>query len=88
MSLRLLLRRKLVRRCRGLSVRRLLAVVAAVNAGGAEEDDRVLNLLAAETRKRFAVLGQQAQNPAVRTVEKWFVLISEWSGLEFWISHK
>ena len=63
-------------------------VVAAVDAGGAEEDDRILNLLAAEARKRFAVLGQQAQNPAVRTVEKWFVLISEWSGFEFLISHK
>src|SRR6266478_9342131 len=62
-------------------------IVAAVDAGGAEEDDRVLNLFAAEARERLAVLGQQAQNPAVRTVEKRFVLISEWSGFEFLISH-
>src|SRR5438445_13053656 len=62
-------------------------IVAAVDAGGAEEDDRILNLLAAKARKRFAVLGLQAQNPAVRTVEEWFVLISEWSGFEFLISH-
>src|SRR5208337_4739454 len=65
----------------------VVGVVVAVDAGGAEEDDRILDLLAAEARERFAVLGQQAQNSAVRTVEKWFVLIREGSGLEFLISH-
>ena len=63
-------------------------VVAAVDAGRAEEDDRVLDLLAAEARERLAVLGQQAQDSAVGTVEKWFVLIREGSGLVFLISHK
>jgi hypothetical protein len=55
----------------------------AVDAGGAEENDRVLDLLAAEARERLAILGQQAQNSAVGTVEKWFVLIRERSGLSF-----
>ena len=63
-------------------------VVVAVNAGGAEEYDRVLDLFAPEARERLAVLGQQAQNSAVRTVEKWLVLISKGSGLEFVIGHK
>jgi hypothetical protein len=59
------------------------SVVVAVDTGGAKEDDRVLDLLAAEARERLAVLGQQAQNSAVRTVEKRFVLIREGSGLEY-----
>ena len=62
-------------------------VVAAVDAGRAEEDDRVLDLLAAKARKRLAVLGQQPQNSPVRTVEKWFVLVREGSGLVFLIRH-
>src|SRR5258708_6978137 len=63
-------------------------IVAAVDAGGAEENDRVLDLFAAEARERLAVFGQQAPNPAVRTVEKRFVLVSKWSALGFLISHK
>src|SRR5258708_35998000 len=43
-------------------------IVAAVDAGGAEENDRVLDLFAAEARERLAVFRQQAQNPAASAV--------------------
>src|SRR5260370_20916584 len=41
-------------------------VVAALDAGGAEENDSVLDLLPAKTRERLRVLGKQGQNSAVR----------------------
>ncbi len=63
-------------------------VVGALDAGGSEENDRVLDLLPAKTRERLDVLGEQAQNSAVRAAEEWFVLVSEGSRLEFLISHK
>ena len=62
----------------------VVGVVAAVDARRAKEDDRVLDLLAPEARQRLDVLRQQAQNSAVRTVEKWFVLIRQGGGLELW----
>jgi len=60
---------------------KIRSILAALNAGGAEEDDRVLNLLASEAREGLAVFGEQAQNSAIRAVEKRFVLIGERRGL-------
>src|SRR6185437_14901165 len=51
--------------------------LAVVKARGAEKDDRVLNLLTAEACKRLAVFGKDAENAAVRAVQKLFVLVRE-----------
>ncbi len=45
-------------------------------AGGAEEYDRVLNALTAETGQRLRVLGQNAQRASLRTVQKCRIFIS------------
>ena len=56
---------------------------ASLKAGRAEEDDRVLDLLAAKTRQRFLVLRQNAQNASVGTAEEGFVLVGQGRGLKF-----
>ena len=67
---------------------KIRGILATLDAGGTEEDDRVLNLLAAEAREGLAVFGEQAQNSAIRAVEKRFVLIGERRGFQYLISHK
>jgi hypothetical protein len=52
-------------------------VIVALDPSRSEEDDRVLNLLAAETRQRLAILGQQPQYSAIWTIQKRFILISQ-----------
>src|ERR1700731_1189447 len=66
----------------------LTGTFMTVNPGRAEENYGVLDLFAAEARKRLAVFGQQTQNSSVRTVKKLLILICEWSWLQFFISHK
>src|ERR1700731_288491 len=66
----------------------LTGTFMTVNPGRAEENYGVLDLFAAEARKRLAVFGQQAQNSSVRTVKKLLILICEWGWLQFFISHK
>src|ERR1017187_5941389 len=73
-------------------LQRGLRLFLAAEAGGAEEDDGVLNALAAEFRQRLLILGQDAQNAAVGTVQELLVLVSqrhplvrmrEWIGFVF-----
>jgi hypothetical protein len=47
-----------------------------------KENDRVLNALAAEPRQRLRVLGDDAHQPAVGTVDKGRVLVGEGSAME------
>jgi hypothetical protein len=61
----------------------LLSGVAALEAGGAEEYDRVLDLFAAEAGERFLIFGEDAENASVGAAEERFVLVSERGGFEF-----
>src|SRR6202007_1393001 len=58
------------------------------NPGRTEEDDRVLDLLAAEARQWFDVLRKNTQNPPVRTLQKLVVVVGEGGGLECFFGHK
>jgi uncharacterized membrane protein YgcG len=46
----------------------LRAASRSLKAGRAEEDDGVLNLLAAKARQRFLIFGENAENASVGTV--------------------
>ncbi len=56
---------------------------ASLKAGGAEEDDGVLNLLAAKAGERFLILSEYAQDASVGTAEEGFVLVGQGRGVEF-----
>ena len=61
-----------------LSVARFFAACfASVETRGAEEDDRVLNLFAAEARQRFLIFRQDSKDASVGAVEERFVLIGD-----------
>jgi hypothetical protein len=60
---------------------------ASVKARGAEEDDGVLNLLAAETGQRLLILRQDSQDAPVWAVEKAVILVGDRRGLKM-VSHK
>src|SRR4029077_2918434 len=62
-------------------------ILLSLKAGGAEEDDRVLNLLTAEARQGLLIFGQDAEDAPVRAVEKGFVLVGNRRGFEM-VSHK
>src|SRR5271166_121759 len=66
---------------------RVRGVLEPLKAGGAEEDNRVLNLLAAEARQGFLIFGQDAEDAAVRAVEERCVLVGYRRGFEL-VSHK
>jgi hypothetical protein len=65
----------------------LTGVLLALKAGGAEEDDGVLNLLAAEARQRFLIFRQDTKDAAVGAAEERFVLVGDRRGFEM-ISHR
>src|SRR5579871_2769361 len=65
-----------------------LGVFAAEEAGRAEKDDGVLDLLAAEASQGLAVFGEDAQDATVGAIEKGFVLVGEGSGFEAIFSHE
>ncbi len=72
------------------AVKVLLGGGGSLEAGGAEKDDRVLDLLAAEAGERFLILGQDAEDASVGTAEKRFVLVSQRRGVELvghWETH-
>ena len=60
--------------------------LASLKPGGAEENDGVLDLFAAEAGQRLLVFRQHAQNAAVGAVEERFVLIGDRRGFEM-VSH-
>ena len=55
----------------------MVGLLAPAKARRAEEDHRVLNLLAAEARQRLHVLGDDADQPPVGAVQKAGVLIGQ-----------
>jgi len=59
----------------------LLGGVATLEAGGAEEDDCILNLFAAKTRERFLILREDTQNASVGTVDEGLILVGEGADL-------
>src|SRR5580704_1670139 len=56
--------------------------IGSLEAGRAEKDDRVLDLLAAKARQGFLIFGQDAENASVGTVEERFVPVGKRSGVE------
>ncbi len=60
----------------------LLGCVASLKAGGAEKDDRILDLFAAKAGERLLIFGQDAENASVGTVEERFVLVGQRRGVE------
>jgi hypothetical protein len=54
----------------------------AMKAGGAEEDDRVLDLLAAKSGQGLGVLGENAQNPPIGAVEEALVFVGQRSRIQ------
>src|SRR5262245_2365764 len=62
--------------------------LAAVHAGGAEEHDRVLNVLQPEPPKRFEVFGEDPDRAPVGALEEVFVVVRKWlMGLALMILH-
>ena len=59
----------------------------SLETGRAEKDDRVLNLLAAKTGKRFLIFGKDAEDASVGTAQKRFVLVSQRCGVEL-VGHR
>ena len=55
----------------------LLGAAEAAEAGGAEEDDGVLNFFAAEAGERLGVLGEDAQGTAIGALEEGVVFVGE-----------
>src|SRR5260370_1390150 len=55
----------------------LLCFIHPAEAGGAEEHDGILNLLAAKPSQRFSILGEDAQNAAIGTIQEIRVEISQ-----------
>ena len=53
----------------------LRGILVALKAGGAEEDNRVLNLLAAKAGQRFLVLGKDAKDAPIRAVQESGILV-------------
>src|SRR5882724_1379880 len=66
----------------------LAGVLQVLEASGAEEDDRILDLLAAEAGERLDVLGENAQNPPVGTLQELLVLVGEGAGFKYFRVHK
>ena len=60
--------------------------VEGAEAGGPEEDDRVLNALAAEARHRFLILSDDAEHAAIGRVEKFTVFVGERGRFQFFRS--
>ena len=60
-----------------------LGRIASLEAGGAEKDDGVLNLLAAKARERFLVLCEDAKNASVGTVDEGLILVGQRGGFKF-----
>jgi len=56
--------------------------VQRTEAGGAEEDDGVLNALAAKTRQRLRVFGKDADDAAIGRVQKGRVFVGKRRGIE------
>ncbi|HEY8997674.1 MAG TPA: hypothetical protein VIM60_07230, partial [Edaphobacter sp.] len=56
--------------------------IESAETGGAEEDDRILDALAAEARERLLVLGHDAQNAGIGGVEEVRVLIRQRRNLQ------
>ena len=69
------------------AVRFLRGVLASLKAGGAEEDDGVLDLFAAEAGQGFLVLSENAEDAAVGAVQEGFVLVGDRGGFEL-VSHR
>ena len=71
------MRRRLV----GVGTRQQLELavryIQRAKAGRAEEDDGVANALAAEAGERLGIFGHDADQAAIRTVQKGRVLVSE-----------
>ena len=62
-------------------------VLASLKASGAEEDDRVLDLLPAKAGERFLIFGEHAKDAAVRAGKERFVLVGDGGGFEMF-SHQ
>src|SRR5437660_9739365 len=62
-------------------------ILVGMKTRRAEEDHRVLNLLATETGEGFAVFRQDSENAAVGAAEERLILVGERSGFEAIISH-
>ena len=60
----------------------MIGLLAPAKTRRAEEDHRVLNLLAPETRQRLQILGDNADGPPVGAVQERSVLISQRRGIE------
>ena len=55
----------------------LFGAAETAEAGGAEEDHRVLNFFAAETGQRLGVFGEDAQGAAIRAFEESVVFVRQ-----------
>ena len=55
----------------------MVGFFASAKTGGAEEDDGVLNLLAAETGEGFKVLRNNANEAAVGAIQKFRILVGQ-----------
>ena len=64
----------------------LAGILVSLKAGGAEEDDGVLYLLAAEARQGFLIFGHDAEDASIRAVEERWIFVRHWRGFEV-ISH-
>src|SRR5260370_13145461 len=60
----------------------LLCFIHPPEAGRAEEHDGILNLLAAKPSQRFSILGEDAQNAAIGTIQEIRVEISQGRGAQ------
>ena len=58
-------------------------VFVEVKTRRSEEDHRILDLFPAKPRERFGVLRHDAQNPSIRAIQEWFVLIRKWCAFAF-----
>ena len=80
-ALRLLPAARAAARLVGVGTREQLELavgdIERAEAGGAEEDDGVADALAAEAGQRLGVLGHDADQAAIRTVQEGGVLVSE-----------